>query len=103
MLVERGVSGARPARDLARTFRELPGPGRGDEGIVRAAVATSGWVATADRELARRLVARRITVLAPRDRARLELHRGGRAGPEASRDLAGRPRRATPRRPGGKG
>jgi rRNA-processing protein FCF1 len=98
-LAERRVNGARPARELAGTFRELAGPGRGDDGIVRAAVGTGGWVATADRELARRLVARGITVLAPRDRSRLELHRGGPGRPDARRSPAGRSRRTRPPRP----
>jgi rRNA-processing protein FCF1 len=86
-LVERGVREAEPARELARTFRALPTSGRGDVGILRAAVETGAWVATADRALARRLAAAGVTVLAPRDRARLEVRLGEvrRSGAERRR------------------
>ncbi|HLN51569.1 MAG TPA: hypothetical protein VK455_05895 [Thermoplasmata archaeon] len=89
-LVERGVREAEPARELARSFRALPTSGRGDAGIVRAAVETGAWVATADRALAGRLAAHGVTVLAPRDRARLEVRPGEVQGSGAQ------PRRSGP-------
>ncbi len=102
-LVERGVREAGPARELARTFRALPSSGRGDAGILRAAVETGGWVATADRALARRLAARGVTVLAPRDRARLEVRLGEAPGSGAELRRAGASPRHRSRAGRGKG
>jgi rRNA-processing protein FCF1 len=69
----RGVAGAKLARSLAETLPTLPVPGRGDDGILAAAVEHNAVVATADRELTERLRAAGRSVLVPRDRARLEL------------------------------
>jgi rRNA-processing protein FCF1 len=75
-LIERGVRPATPARALARTFRAYPTQERGDAAILSVALAEDARVVTADRELARRLVARGVAVLVPRDRSRLELRVG---------------------------
>jgi rRNA-processing protein FCF1 len=75
-LVVRGVPGAPAAAALARRFPILPGSGRGDTAILVAAVHHRAWVVTADRALAARLRGRGVDVLVPRDRQRLELHRG---------------------------
>jgi len=75
-LVRKGVPGARAAVALARTLPTLRVPGRGDSAILRAALEQRAWVVTADRALASRLRSQGITVLVPRDRHRLEIHRG---------------------------
>jgi len=75
-LVGRGVPGARIAAELGRRFPRLPSIGRGDAAILEAAVRYRAWVVTADRELAERLRHLGVSVLVPRDRHRLELHRG---------------------------
>jgi rRNA-processing protein FCF1 len=72
-LERRGVVGAKLARSLAETLPTLPVTGRGDDGILDAALAHAAVVATADRELVERLRAAGCSVLVPRDRARLEL------------------------------
>gem|GEM_PF-446207 len=87
-LAARGVRLAGPARALARTFRVLPTRARGDAAIVAVALAENAGVVTADRALARRLVAEGISVLLPRDRARLEL-RAGRAVPRGTAERPG--------------
>ncbi len=74
-LVLRGVSGARTASTIARTFPSAPGPGEGDDAIVMLAVRRHATVLTADRVLARRLSEAGLDVLVPRDRTRLELRR----------------------------
>ena len=73
-LAERGVAGARAARALAGRYPAVRTEGRGDDAIVRVAVAGRLPVVTADRHLQTRLSAQGVAVLAPRDRHRLELH-----------------------------
>lgn len=91
------TQGALAARALAERYRVVPTQTRGDEGIIEAAVRSGAWVATADRELRRRLVLRGITTLVPRDRHRLEVVRGRPPPPTGVR-------RARERvRPGGNG
>ena len=80
-LVSRGVPGARGALALAQKFPVIPVEGRGDAAILKAAVRHGGWVVTADRALAERLRREGVTVLVPRDRHRLELHRGRNPAP----------------------
>ncbi|MGP8159567.1 MAG: PIN domain-containing protein [Thermoplasmata archaeon] len=80
-LVARGVPGARGALALAQKFLLIPVEGRGDAAILKAAMRHSAWVVTADRALAERLRKEGVTVLAPRDRHRLELHRGRSPAP----------------------
>jgi rRNA-processing protein FCF1 len=65
--------GAAAARALADRFSLVPTRAGGDEGIIEAALRTRAWVATADRELQRRLASQGITVVIPRDRHRLEV------------------------------
>lgn len=72
-LERQGVVGARLARSLAETLPTLPVDGRGDDGILEAAVHHGAVVATADRGLATRLRRAGFSVVVPRDRARLEL------------------------------
>ena len=72
-LERRGVVGAKLARALAETLPTLPVGGRGDDGIVHAAAEHGAVVATADRGLATRLRKAGLSVVVPRDRARLEL------------------------------
>jgi rRNA-processing protein FCF1 len=89
--------GAVASRALAERYPVVPTNRRGDDGVLEAALAVHGAVATADRELRRRLALRGITTLVPRDRHRLEAIPGrppptGRAPPK---------RRAV--RPGGNG
>lgn len=84
-LAVRGVAGARLASALARKFPRIPAVGRGDAAILEAATRVRAWVVTADRELADRLHARGVTVLAPRDRHRLESHPGRARGVRAER------------------
>jgi rRNA-processing protein FCF1 len=80
-LVARGVSGARGALALAQRFPVIPVEGRGDAAILRAAVRHGAWVVTADRALAEQLRRQGVNVLVPRDRHRLELHRGRASTP----------------------
>lgn len=75
-LADRGVRGARAAVVLARGFPVVVATGRGDAGIVDAALRHHAWVVTADRALAEHLRTRGVSVLVPRDRHRLELHPG---------------------------
>ena len=82
-LVARGVRGARAAAALARDFPILPVEGRGDAAILQAAVRHGAWVVTADRALAERLRRRGVSVLVPRDRHRLEVHRGRAPAPSS--------------------
>ncbi|HKN07594.1 MAG TPA: hypothetical protein VJ021_08380 [Thermoplasmata archaeon] len=86
-LVTRGVPDARTALALARRFPVLPVSGRGDAAVLDAAVRHRAWVVTADRSLAERLRSRGINVLVPRDRHRLELHRGRVSPPPPGRPL----------------
>jgi rRNA-processing protein FCF1 len=71
----RGVPGARAAAAFAKTFPVVPTGSRGDPAIVEEAVRRHAWVVTADRALAERLRRAGVSVLVPRDRHRLELHR----------------------------
>ena len=84
-LEERGVPGARVAAALARRYAHLPSTSRGDRAIVECAVRHRAWVVTADQELATALRSRGVNVLSPRDRHRLELHRGRPNAPRPSR------------------
>ncbi len=72
-LVARRTAGSTVARGLADRFEAVATPRSGDDGVVDVAARTGGVVATADRALQRRSTERGIGVLAPRDRARLEL------------------------------
>ena len=75
-LAARGVRHAAAARELAARRRRVEAEGRGDRAVVAAATALGAAVLTADRELARALLARGVDVLVPRDRARLSLRLG---------------------------
>jgi rRNA-processing protein FCF1 len=72
-LAAKGVAHAGAARELAARYDVLPVVGRGDSGLLAAVAGSSAVVATADRAFQARLRERGIPVLAPRDRARLEL------------------------------
>ncbi len=85
--------GAMAARALAVRYTVVPTREWGDEGVIEAAVGTRAAVATADRELQRRLALRGITTLVPRDRHRLEVVRGQAASPHRARPA----RRSRPR------
>ncbi len=78
-LVERRTPEASAARALASRFPEVAAPGKGDDAIVRLAARDRAWVVTADRALRQRLLRQGVSVLAPRDRQRLELFRGTKA------------------------
>lgn len=84
-LCDRRVPGATTARAMAERFPALATPGRGDDAIVRAAVARSAWVVTADQGLAERLGARGVVVLAPRAGGRLILVPPARPPPHPRR------------------
>ena len=94
-LVREGVAGAVAAREYARRFPVLAAQGLGDDAVLASAVLRGASVVTADRDLAQRLVARRVSVLVPRDRHRLHLVRGApvRRSPTAARTPRGRRRR----------
>jgi len=85
--------GAMAARALAERYPIVPTRAGGDEGVMEAALAARAGVATADRELRRRLAQRGIAALVPRDRHRLELVVGR---PPPARGVAPA-RRASPR------
>ncbi|MCI4327170.1 MAG: twitching motility protein PilT [Thermoplasmata archaeon] len=72
-LAARRVPDADAARALAARYPPFPVAGRGDSGVLAAVAGTGAVVATADRTFQTRLRAHGIAVLAPRDRARLEL------------------------------
>lgn len=74
-LAGRGVAHAAAARELAGRWPTLRSGGRGDDAIVEAARRRSAWVVTADRMLAGRLRRAGLTVVTPRDRARLTVQR----------------------------
>ncbi len=82
--------GAMAARALAERYPVVPTTARGDDGVIEAAIASGAWVATADRELRRRLAIRGISALVPRDRHRLEVVHG-RPPLSAGVRRAGRP------------
>jgi rRNA-processing protein FCF1 len=73
VLIARRTAGSRAAREIAGHLGIESTPRSGDAGVVDLAERTQGLVATADRELQRRLMERGVGVLAPRDRAHLEL------------------------------
>ncbi len=93
VLVARRTAGSSLARALADRFPTTTSTRTGDDGVVEAAVRAGGVVATADRALQRRLAGRGIAVLAPRDRARLELRRAAARQPlsRAPRSTRSRP------------
>jgi rRNA-processing protein FCF1 len=72
-LVARRTAGSVVARELAGRFAVESTARSGDEGVVDVAHRVHGVVVTADRQLQHRLTEAGIGVLAPRDRARLEL------------------------------
>jgi rRNA-processing protein FCF1 len=86
-LVERGVPHAAAARAFAQRLRVVPSKGRGDRGVLEAAVRLRATVVTADGALADSLRRAGAAVLTPRDRSRLDLRlpRFGAAGPEGPR------------------
>jgi uncharacterized protein len=86
-LVTRGTAGSVVARELAGRYPVEPTSRAGDDGVVEVAERVGGVVVTADRALQRRLAERGISVLAPRDRGRLELRR-----PAARQRLRSAPR-----------
>ncbi len=90
-----GVAGAAAAREYARRFPVLAAQGLGDDAVLASAVLRRASVVTADRDLADRLVARRVAVLVPRDRHRLHVVPGApvRRPPRAARTARVRRRR----------
>ncbi len=72
-LLARGTPGAAAARTFARALRPVPSRGRGDAGVVEAAVRLRATVVTGDRALAERLRRAGVAVLVPREHSRLEL------------------------------
>ncbi|MGI0130698.1 MAG: hypothetical protein ACREDE_00540 [Thermoplasmata archaeon] len=72
-LVDRATPGASGARALASRFAVAPTRAEGDDAVLAVALRERAIVVTADRALQLRLRARGISVLAPRDRHRLEL------------------------------
>ncbi len=84
-LAARGVPFAGAARALAGGFPEFPTERRGDTGLLELARGRAAAVVTADRALAERLRTAGVTVLAPRDRARLSA-----LSPRPSRERPGR-------------
>ncbi len=61
------------ALEFARRFDTVPTEGLGDDAIVECARKTGGIVVTGDRGLIKRLRAKGLKVLRPRQRKRLEL------------------------------
>ncbi len=90
-LVLRRTPDAAAARALAARYPVVRAPGRGDDAVLLCARRSGAWVVTADRALRERLVAEGVTVLAPRDRHRLERFPGV---PRARPPSLGRPRRS---------
>jgi rRNA-processing protein FCF1 len=79
-LEARGTPRAAAARALADRFARLTSDGDGDEAILGCALRARAVLLTADRALQARARAAGLTVLAPRDRHRLELRRARRVG-----------------------
>ncbi len=75
-LVERATPSAVGARAFAKRFVRVVAKGEGDDAVVEVATRKRAVVLTADRALQTRLRRRGISVLAPRDRHRLELQPG---------------------------
>lgn len=71
-LIERGIPHAPAARRLAERYDVLPVGRRGDIGIVELAVASGGFVVTADRGLRTRLRNAGVTVFFPRAGGQLQ-------------------------------
>jgi len=84
-LIVRGVPGARAASKFADRFPVHGTAGRGDLGILEAAVALGACVVTADRALSERLRTLGVDVLTPRDQHRLELRPGRPLGQRGAR------------------
>jgi rRNA-processing protein FCF1 len=61
------------ALQFARRFETVPSEGLGDDAVVECAVRTGGVVVTGDRGLIKRLRAKGLKVLRPRQRKRLEI------------------------------
>jgi rRNA-processing protein FCF1 len=80
--------GAMAARALSAKYSVVPTADRGDDGVIEAATSARAWVATADRELRRRLAIRGITAMVPRDRHRLEVVPGRLPPPARARRTA---------------
>ncbi|MGA8543192.1 MAG: PIN domain-containing protein [Thermoplasmata archaeon] len=72
-LDRRSTPGAAGAKLLAEKFASVPASADGDAGVIEAAMRERAIVMTADRALQERLRALGLSVLAPRDRHRLEL------------------------------
>jgi rRNA-processing protein FCF1 len=89
-LVERATPGAAGARALAEKFARTAVASDGDDSVVEVAVRERAIVVTADRGLQERLRAAGLSVLAPRDRHRLELR------PPRSEPSVGHSRRRPP-------
>ena len=75
-LKDRATPGAAGARALAEKFARTPARAEGDDAVAEVALRKRAIVVTADRGLQERLRASGISILAPRDRHRLELHPG---------------------------
>jgi rRNA-processing protein FCF1 len=100
-LVERHTPHAAAARDYSTRFVLVASKGDGDDAVVEVALRKRAFVVTADQELQARLRRQGVSVLAPRDRHRLELqpaladtHASALAKPRRARIS---PRRAPPR------
>jgi rRNA-processing protein FCF1 len=94
-LVDRETVGAGAARALADKFVRTPARGEGDDAVVAVALREAALVVTADRGLQERLRREGVTVLAPRDRHRLEVrpaHPERPAGQPPPRRKAAKPR-----------
>ena len=79
-LLVRRTPDAAATRAIASRYRTVPAAGSGDDAVLRCAVRRGGWVVTADRAFRERLLAEGVTVLAPRDRHRLERFLPGKRG-----------------------
>jgi rRNA-processing protein FCF1 len=75
-LARRTVPHAAAARALAERLPGVDSSGRGDDAVIGTATRLGAWVVTSDDELQHRLRDLGVTVLAPRDRHRLELAPG---------------------------
>jgi uncharacterized protein len=96
-LVEGAAPGASGARALAAKFDRVPSTGAGDDAVLEVAVREHAVVVTADRALQERLRQRQITVLAPRDRHRLEVRPAHPANEPRRRRPTSAPEKSPPR------
>jgi len=96
-LASEEVAGSTAALELARRWPVVDAPGNADDAIVAAAQALRRPVVTADRELSERLRERGIDVYSPRDRHRLELHKGRAVGKRRRNDRSDRGTAPLPR------